>query len=150
MKPILAIDPGPEKSGVVTWDGAKVHMAKVCPNDELLTNLAVMDERENVYCEWISSYGMRVGATVFDTCRWIGRFEEAFGGMGNFRLVKRMDVKLWHTGRGSSKDADVRGALIEKYGPPGTKANPGVTYGLTSHTWQAFALATYVTEVWLK
>lgn len=152
---IYAIDPGSEKSAVVSWDGARLHGFRVMPNTEVLSLLSQADCPE-VYCEWISSYGLRVGETVFDTCYWVGRFEQTFlepdpvSRAGKFHRVKRMDIKRWHTGRGSSKDADVRGALIEKYGPPGKKASPGLTYGLTSHTWQAFALATYVTEGGLK
>ena len=143
---VLAIDPGTSKSAFVCWTGQKVHGFGVETN-EMMESVLHLTECD-VYCEWVSSYGMRVGAEVFETCYWVGRFAKAC--VQPFQRVPRMEVKRWHTGRGSTKDADVRGALIEKYGPPGLKANPGLTYGLTSHTWQAFALATYVTEGGLK
>jgi hypothetical protein len=41
---------------------------------------------------------------------------------------------------------NVRQALLDKYGAPGTKKAPGLTYGISSHVWAAFALATYYTE----
>jgi hypothetical protein len=144
---ILAIDPGTEKSAILEWDGRVLGNKAIVENRKVLMEIQRRPEVE-IYCEWISSYGMRVGKEVFETCYWVGKFDQAsvVSVFSRFHRVKRIDVKRFHTGRPSSKDADVRGALIEKYGPPGLKASPGLTYGLTKDLWQAFALATYVTE----
>jgi hypothetical protein len=40
-----------------------------------------------------------------------------------------------------AKDQNIRQALIDRLGPPGTKKNPGPTYGVTSHMWSALAVA---------
>lgn len=161
---ILAIDPGPERSALVWWDGLRIHRAEIMENRIALEECHCVEGL--IFIEWISSYGMRVGATVFDTCRWVGRFQQiaSDSGYGGPILVKRMDIKLFHTGRGSTKDADVRGALIEKYGEPFTKEIytptgkkgqplkertrrvPQLTAPLTKDLWQAFGLATMVTE----
>jgi hypothetical protein len=94
--------------------------------------------------EMIASYGMAVGREVFETCVWIGRFMQQFHLQA--QLVFRRDIKLHHCQSVRAKDTNIRQALIDKYGAPGTKKNPGLTYGITSHLWAAFALATFVSE----
>jgi hypothetical protein len=42
-----------------------------------------------------------------------------------------------------AKDANIRQALLDLIGPQGTKAQPGPTYGIKSHTWAALAVAVY-------
>lgn len=142
---ILAVDPGSSLSAYVVWDGREITDCGKITNDAMMSLVnAIHCQGGVVFIEWITSYGMRVGAEVFDTCRWIGRYEAAT----NFQatLVPRREVKMWHCGRPSAKDADIVGSLKEKYGEKGTKANPGLTYPLKADIWQAFALATYVTE----
>ena len=90
---------------------------------------------------------MLVGRTVFDTVFWIGRFYEAFEVRGRtVELTYRQAIKVHHCNSVRAKDSNIRQALIDKYGKPGTKKAPGVTYGLKTDLWQAFALATYHTE----
>lgn len=98
---------------------------------------------EVIAIEMIASYGMPCGKEVFETCLWIGRFTEH---CREPRLVYRRDIKMHHCGSARAKDANIRQALIDKYGAPGTKKNPGATYGLKSHLWAAFALATFISE----
>ena len=140
---VIAVDPGTTESAVVQWNGTAIVSAKKMPNAEVEHELATTFPGNTVLIEWITSYGMRVGQEVFDTCRWIGRFEVA---AGSAILVPRREVKMWHCGKPGAKDADVIGALKEKYGEKGTKANPGTTYPLSKDAWQAFALAAYWTE----
>jgi hypothetical protein len=45
-----------------------------------------------------------------------------------------------------AKDANIRQALIDKIGPQGTKAQPGPTYGIKSHSWAALAVAVYAAQ----
>lgn len=142
---ILAIDPGSEQSAYVLWDGERIVEAKIEDNELLAIRLRLgFDTYVELHIEWISSYGMRVGSSIFETCYWVGVFDECWHGPAT--RTRRIDIKRWHTGRPSSKDADVSGALKEKYGEKGTKKNPGLTYPLKKDLWQAFALATFVTE----
>lgn len=138
----LAIDPGPEQSGYVVYESGRVREAGVLPNAVLLTSL---EERPwpgyKAAVEMIASYGMAVGAEVFETCVWIGRFQQAWHDDATFYRVYRRDVKLHLCGVPRAKDTNVRQALRDRLGPAGTKRNPGPLYGVTSHAWAALAVA---------
>ena len=141
---VLAIDPGPAQSAFVLWDNGKLRAFDVSsPNDRLRDGILSWNLAP-VAIEMIASYGMAVGKEVFETCVWIGRFCER--SPVEPLLVYRRDIKLHHCGTNRAKDANIRQVLIDKYGAPGTKKNPGATYGLKSHLWAAFALATYISE----
>lgn len=153
---LLAIDPGPEQSAYVLYDTeAKrpVAWAKV-PNFDLLFGIANVTADE-LSIEMIASYGMAVGAEVFETCVWIGRFIERWYARGlryyDHRLVYRRDVKLHLTGSPRANDANVRQALIDRFGPGkekaiGKKASPGPLYGIKSDVWAALAVAITAAE----
>lgn len=149
---VLAIDPGNEKSAYIVWDGKTV-LFKGHVSNEALRQKLIGNDRELVGCmvgacaiEMIASYGMAVGASVFDTCVWVGRFVELMkrGGWGDPQLVKRMEVKMHLCHMARAKDSNIRQALIDRFGAPGTKKNQGVTYGLSGDMWAAFALSVYV------
>lgn len=93
--------------------------------------------------EMIASYGMPVGREVFETCLWIGRFIEAWG--GPYTLVYRRDVKLHLCGQARAKDGNVRQAIIDRFGGKqsaiGNKKTPGPLYGVSGDVWQALAVA---------
>lgn len=139
MPIVLAVDPGPKESGVVAWDGARILRYGTHPN---LHVIRVGDEYKTEYrvIEMVASYGMAVGETTFETVFWIGRFCQAWQ-FGHVDRMKRIEVKthLCHDSR--AKDANIRQALIDRFGEKGTKKRMGITYGLSAHTWQAFALA---------
>jgi len=40
-----------------------------------------------------------------------------------------------------AKDTNIRQALIDMIGPQGKKSCPGPTFGMSSHTWAALAVA---------
>lgn len=147
---ICAIDPGTEQSAMLCWDGSKISGARILPNWEICSLLTCNnDGRDSMLCiEMIASYGMPVGKETFETVLWIGRFMQAWHGETDTdaQLVYRRDIKMHHCGSMKAKDSNIRQALIDKYGAPGTKKNPGKTYELTKDLWQAFALATYVYE----
>lgn len=149
MRTIIAIDPGPEQSALVEWNG-QIVSAVIEPNNEILVRLRVTDPlpplRLELWIEMIASYGMPVGREVFETCVWVGRFMEAWTGMNEPKRVTRHEVKIHHCHSSKAKDANIRQALIDKYGAPGTKKNPGRTYGVTSDMWAALAVATYAAE----
>ena len=152
---LLAIDPGTHESGFVIYDGRRVLQAGVLPNDEMLLRVRNSTE-DHLAIEMIASYGMAVGKDVFETCVWIGRFKEAFRtaysrpSAQRVMLVYRQAVKLHlcHTPR--AKDTNIRQALIDRLGAPGTKKNPGPTYGVTKHAWAALAVAVTAVDTLLR
>ncbi len=145
---ILAIDPGNELSAWCYWDGRPEQAGK-SPNADLLETLSEHDPEayDMLAIEMIASYGMAVGREVFDTCVWIGRFWEAWSRHGgHVRLIYRKDVKLHHCQTTRANDANIRAALIDRFGPGkiaaiGTKKAPGPLYGIKGDEWAALAVA---------
>ncbi|MGN6223687.1 hypothetical protein [Pseudoxanthomonas sp.] len=136
---ILAIDPGTTQSGFVLYDG-KVLSSGVMPNEDLLR--VVEDDRSDALAiEKIVSYGNVVNNDTFDTCEWIGRFQQAWACPGEVIKIKRLEVKKALGLMGSAKDKDVNGAILALVGPKGTKRAPGPTYGVSSHAWAALGVA---------
>ena len=86
---------------------------------------------------------MSVSDSIFDTVYWTGRFREAWGDKGFFDRIPRMTVKMHLCHNSRAKDSNIRQALIDRFGAPGTKKEQGLTYGLKADMWQAFALAVY-------
>lgn len=137
---ILAIDPGTTQSGYVVFDGGLVREAGVISNHAMLGKIE--DYKCPIACEMIASYGMAVGKEVFETCLWVGRFMQHADTVCNaFQIVYRKDVKMHLCGTNKAKDTNIRQALIDKLGAPGTKKEPGATYGVKSHAWAALAVA---------
>ncbi len=98
----------------------------------------------------IASYGMPVGAEVFDTCVAIGRFVQLWGDDKALTLVFRREVKLHLCGQARAKDGNVRQALLDRFGGKATavgrKVTPGPLYGFAGDTWQALAVAVTVAD----
>lgn len=138
---VLAIDPGTTHSAFVVYRAPDILQHGRISNIELLRDIRIggFGDCQHMAIEMIASYGMAVGAEVFRTCVWIGRFQEAWH--GEFSEVLRRDVKLHVCQSPRAKDANVRQALLDRFGPPGTKKAPGTTYGITKDTWQALAVA---------
>lgn len=141
MRMILAIDPGTAQSAFMQWNGAMWEHGTVS-NDELLVRLPDLSSGSNlVAIEMIASYGMPVGREVFDTCVWIGRFWSHC--VAPVHLIYRKDIKMYLCGTPRAKDGNIRQALIDKYGAPGTRKQPGATYGISKHLLSALAIADY-------
>jgi len=156
---ILAIDPGNTESGFALIDSITCQPRDVgkIRNEDLMDRLCDewLDGGEgivsHVAIEMVASYGMPVGADVFETCVWIGRFAQVAESFGNFgmpcELVYRKKVKLHLCHTTKAKDANITQALIDRFasGQPnrgkGTKAEPGWFYGFKADIWQAYALA---------
>jgi len=139
---ILAIDPGPEQSGVVEWDGKRVISAAILPNNEIIETFYRGTVAGDMVIEMVASYGMPVGESVFETVFWIGRFCEAW--KGPFTRISRKDVKMHLCHNTRAKDSNIRQALRDRFGEKPTKARPNPVYGefkLKKDEWQAFALA---------
>jgi len=140
---IIAIDPGTTQSGYVLYDGSIVHESGVIPNDPILIMIKSLTGLDYLACEMMDSYGMPVGQEVFETCVWIGRFTQAFG-PERTRFIYRRDIKMHLCNSSRAKDANIRQALIDRFGGPdaiGKKASPGPLYGVKSHAWAALAVA---------
>lgn len=142
---IAAIDPGSEKSAIVIWDGSSVAHKAILENYELLCLCRDADAWHDAsvfVCERVECYGMPVGKEVFETVYWSGRFMEAVHESGaDFHLIPRREVKLHLCQTMKAKDGNIAQVLRDRFGDKGTKKNPGVTFGMNSHLWQAFALA---------
>lgn len=144
---IAAIDPGTEQSALVEWrpDPPLIGRAEILPNEEILAKLEPHAGLDVLVIEWIVSYGMPVGQETFDTCRWIGRFQERWEvAGGEVFLIPRLDVKLAICKSPKANDATIRRALMDRFGGDrsvGTKKAPGPLYGIKSHLWSALAVA---------
>lgn len=145
---VLAIDPGTEQSGWCIFDGAEVVMSGVNQNEDVL-NMVVEHRDGGLAIEMVASYGMAVGREVFETVRWIGRFQQAWHRPDDVALIFRRDVKLFLCGTTAAKDANVRQAIIDRFPATGggakpqigTKQQPGPLYGVSSHAWPAIGVA---------
>lgn len=151
---ILALDPGPEHTGWVLMDGARVVASGVEPNASLL-HVVACDDSSTLAIEMIASYGMPVGREVFETCVWIGRFQQAWHSPSFVRKVYRRDVKLHLCGTAQAKDSNVRQALLDLFPRTGggatpqvgTKGKPGPLYGISTHAWAALGVAVTVAGI---
>jgi len=88
----------------------------------------------------MSPIGANLGHETFDTLVNVGRIVERLR-LPKEQLITRRDVKRHLLGRVSGNDAQVRMALEERFGPKGTKANPGPLYGIKGHHLAALAVA---------
>lgn len=145
MTIVCGIDPGPEKSAIVRWDGCEAFVPRYLPNLEVR---AYIEDYEigQVAVEWVHCYGRAVGEEVFRTAWWAGRFcELAFHGCGEtttgFQLFTRRDVCRALIGDQQAKKAQVNAYLRDTFGPVGTKKKPGPLYGVSGHVWDALAVA---------
>lgn len=144
---ILAIDPGDVQSGfcMMCENYSPVLFGKE-DNNELLKKVMEM-QYDVLVCEMIQSMGMAVGRTVFETCVWIGRFEQAASVRGiPTRRVFRREEKLNLCGSSQAKDANIRQALIDRFAKTpngkGTKKEPDFFYGFSDDAWMAFGVGT--------
>lgn len=145
---MIAIDPGNEKSAIVCFTGKRVAWIKHEPNAlilGMLRNAGDALQGKRVVIEMVASYGMIVGQEIFDTCKVVGQLQEAAESNGaQVTLVFRKTVvgHICHSGKAS--DANVKQALKDRFGQKGTKANPGIFYGVSGEDqWSAIAIATW-------
>jgi hypothetical protein len=143
MTTILAIDPGTSQSAWLRFDGDRPQGFGITANDVLVRALRTGSLPDVVVIEKIESYGIAVGAEVFDTVWWAGRFAEAASRVPVVMLPRRA-VKLALCGDSRAKDANIRQALIDRFGGSaaiGRKAAPGPLYGISRDVWSALAIA---------
>lgn len=115
---LLAIDPGPVKSGWVLMDGKKPcewgwdENTAVAVRIKLWLLLDTTTVEDSVVIEDVSHMGMAVGKDVFETVRWSGRFDPDC----TATFIDRRDVKLTLCGNSRAKDPHIRQAIIDYYG----------------------------------
>lgn len=154
---ILAIDPGSEESGYVILDNnlkpldkGKVKNEKLLDDIQMgrFTSLSFDESITHVAIEMIASYGMPVGAEVFETCVWIGRFMGDLEDRGlKPKYIYRKDEKLNLCQSMKANDATIKQALVDRFAKgqknygKGTKKEPGFFYGFKADVWSAMAVA---------
>ncbi len=146
---LLAIDPGNIESGYcyVRDDYEPTLFGKIS-NEEMMQEISA-GGYDALAVEMVSHYGsgMPAGKTVFDTVRWIGRFEqEAYRRGKKFKLIFRIDEKIDLCKDSRAKDTNIRRALIDRFAKTesgkGTKKDPDFFYGFSADAWSAFAVGT--------
>ena len=141
---ILAIDPGPMKSGWVLYESGHVVESGVTENNEILDMFPFFAARADAMAvEMVASYGMTVGRETFETVLWTGRFVQHWVNLAAKRCLKvyRQDAKRCVCKTHKATDADIRAALIDRLGEVGTAKQRGPLYGVKSHAWAALAVA---------
>lgn len=158
---ILAIDPGTTDSGFALldcesgrlpiiseptmWNNALLADALANPPPEW-RNLRIDEPDPKLVIEDFRSYGQRFPLTCILAVRWSGCFSwAAQKEYGETFWIPRAEVKSILTGRANSKDADVRQAIIDLYGPGkeraiGTVKAPGPLHGVRKDEWSAIGL----------
>lgn len=141
---ILSIDPGYEQSAYVIYNGWLIIDKAKIPNGELLGLIKNVLGPEALVIEQIACMGMAVGEEVLETVFWTGRFREAWE--RQFDRIKRHEIKMHLCRSMRATDANIRQALIDRFGPGkdkaiGTKKAPGPLYGVKADIWAALAVA---------
>lgn len=135
----LGVDPGPDNSAWACYD--VVNHAIVGsgwkPNLDMVDFLVEQGQAEDgpdiLVIEKIVSYGRPVGNPVFATCRWSGRFEQAFG--KRTELISQPEVRIHFCGTAQAKYTNIKHVLYDRFGGDrkvcfGTKKKPGPMYGM--------------------
>jgi hypothetical protein len=137
---LIAIDPGPSESAYVVLRGRTPIEAAKVGNYDLLAKAE--DGGWYLAIEMVQSFGKPVGAEVFETCVWVGRYIEAFGRSHTKILRHEVKMHLCHATKGVN-DSVIRQRLIDLYGGKakaiGKKKTPGPLYGIKADCWQALA-----------
>ena len=158
---ILGIDPGNIQSAYCLIDAETLRPLEVgkIENEALrryLRQELSFDEQDRGAIEMIASYGMPVGREVFDTCRWIGRYEEVLSRKLYIppTLIYRQQEKLHICHDSRAKDTNIRRALIDRFAQhdlkngKGTKKDPDWFYGFSgTDMYAAYSVALVMAEV---
>lgn len=148
---VIGIDPGPEKTAITFYrpnaalslSGDKKPIFEFGIYENAFVFHALYGMQGHIYIEGIQSMGMSVGATVFETAYMIGRIQRFLQAEMRvpYTMIKRTDVKMHHCHSMRAKDTNIRQALVDRFGEPGTKKNPGLLYGCSKDMWSSTAIA---------
>ncbi len=175
MTKVLAIDPGPLSSAWLEYDKetGNPYAWNMEDNDEVLSSLSLQHHHVSFLAiEHIQHYGrgMPVGADVFETCIWIGRFIEA--SRLPWVLIKNPTIRTCLCGSATANGRQIKQTLIDRFGGkdkavggvkcPKCKGKgwvgrgrptcpvcdgrlwahpPGPLHDMTDHIWSALAVA---------
>jgi hypothetical protein len=151
----LAVDPGTIRTAWLVYDPKEKLIVDFGheSNERFLERVrgGYASGARHMAIEMVASYGMAVGAEVFATCVWTGRFIEAWSRLAGatHAEVFRKDVKLFLCNSLRAKDANIRQALIDRIGPRGCKKTPGPTFGISGDVWSALAVAVTSTQAYI-
>lgn len=146
---LLAIDPGNEMSAYCLMDkDYKIIDAGKVENSALIDYIYLRGKTiDHIAVEMIASYGMPVGAEVFDTCVMIGMIERTADQKEvEHSRVFRAEEKLCICKNSRAKDSNIRAALIDRFAKhdkargTGTKKEPDWFYGISKDMWAAYAV----------
>jgi hypothetical protein len=144
---LLAIDPGTKESAYVLMDGYKPYDFGKVSND-WMADILHDNTFDEVVIEMIASFGMAVGAEVFETCVQIGRFMQiASERKITCYRITRHEIKQAICHSVKANDATIKQALVDRfaYNVPnhgkGSKKERGWFYGFSADVWAAYALA---------
>lgn len=141
MKPqgyIYGIDPGTTQSALIVWSPEK--LSYIYDDNSKIKSLVSSFNEGHMFIEMMNYQGrFGVGKETFGTCVEIGRFYEA--ARVPVTLITRNDIRLHWCQSVRAKDGDVTQVLKDTIGDKGTVKNPGPTHGVSSHGWQALAVA---------
>ena len=144
---IFAIDPGTTKSAWLWMQDGKIKRFGIHKNHEVIEYIKKLPADYRLVYEMMACMGMAVGASVFETVLWTGRFIEA--APCEVHRLYRKDVKIYLCGNNRAKDSNIRQAILDKYPTSGggklpqvgIKSNQGPLYGISKDVWSALALA---------
>jgi len=182
MNYIIGIDPGPTESAYViiqtdSYPGKLLRFGKL--SEKVIKEKIIgffgehIGNHSVVYpaIEMPASYGMAVGASVFNTCAIVGHFEEFFIGLpsdftgwqcdplvgsGPWRVYRKRSseegvqaVSMALCKNNRANDSNVRAAIIDLYPSIGggripqigSKKEPGPLYGVSKDVWAALGVA---------
>lgn len=144
----FCVDPGTLMSALVVLEpsprGLLVREHHTALNAVILEKLHCAPLGAHLVIEQIEAMGMAVGHETFETVFWSGRFYETWPNENRFRLPRR-PIKLHLCGSMQAKDANVRQALIDRFGGSkeaaiGTIKRQGPLYGCKGHEFAALAV----------
>lgn len=177
---IIGVDPGPTHSAAVLLEERlpiiqmyKENIVFKSTTFDVIWKFLTQANISNIYVviEQVKHYGsgMPVGASVFDTVLWTGRFIEAWHDISERLTIEqapRSTIKTQICGTAKAKDSNVRQALIDRFPATGGGATPqigikskrGPLYGImhsgvkgaSEHLWSALAVAVYKHETMEK
>jgi hypothetical protein len=148
---VFAIDPGTSKSAYVVLEGdfhsPAVVKFGIVENKDMAHLIGValdashFDPRFTVVIEKVASMGMAVGQEIFETVYWTGRFAESADRDGlDVDRIERVKVKHQLCGTHRANDANIRQALIDRFGGSAAIKKGGPLYKISSHCWAALAV----------
>ena len=155
---VMAYDPGPRTSGAVEYDVASRRVtaaAKEMPTADMLRYLRSAKAGHALTSGALHAFedfeprGMPCGHDICQSLKLIGHLQEIAPNGSMF--IPRQQIKLALCGSSRANDANVRAAVIRWFAGRhnlaterdviGRKASPGPCYGVSSHAWQALAVA---------